>query len=81
MKDLYKNSIVRFKRTGNLYKILSTNCKFKNPETREWISAVIYQSYKILKDGEYFDDPEQNIWVREFQDFNNKFELSLKLWN
>jgi hypothetical protein len=82
MKDLYKDSIVRFKKTGNLYKILSSTCKMKHPETREWIPAVVYQSYKILEpSGEYKDDPNQNIWTREFQDFNEKFELILKLWN
>lgn len=75
MKDLYKDSIVKFKRTGNLYKILSSVCKMKHPETREWISSVVYQGYKILT------DPDQKIWIREFQDFNEKFELTLKLWN
>lgn len=82
MKDLYKDSIVKFKRTGNLYKILSSVCKMKHPETREWISSVVYQGYKILTDsGDYIDDPDQKIWIREFQDFNKKFELTLKLWN
>lgn len=82
MKDLYKDSIVMFKRTGNLYKILSSNCKMKHPETREWISAVVYQSFKTLSDsGEYVDDQEKKIWIREFQDFNKKFELTLKLWD
>ena len=56
MKDLYKDSIVKFKRTGNLYKILTDS-------------------------GDYIDDPDQKIWIREFQDFNEKFELTLKLWN
>lgn len=54
----------------------------KHPETREWISSVVYQGYKILTDsGDYIDDPDQKIWIREFQDFNEKFELTLKLWN
>lgn len=70
-----------YKGTRNLYKILSSECKMKNPETREWQPAVIYQGYKILKDGKYIDDPEGKIWVREFMEFNEKFELTINLWN
>ena len=79
MKDLYKDSIVKFKRTGNLYKILSSVCKMKHPETREWISAVIYQGYKLLENGDYIEDPDKKVWIREFQEFNEKFELVLNL--
>lgn len=70
MKNL---DIVRFKETGNLYQILSLNCKMKNPHTREWQECVIYQS---LMD-KYGKNIEHNIWVREKSDFNLKFEI----WN
>ena len=62
-KDLYKNSIYKFKRTGNLYRILSSNCKMKNPISREWLPAVIYQSC---------DD--DRVWIRELKEFKERFE-------
>ena len=67
MENLYKDSIFKYKGTGNLYKILSSDCKMKHPITREWIPAVIYQSC----------DETKRIWIRELQEFKEKFEL----WN
>ena len=75
MNNLYKNSIARFKKTGNLYKVLSSDCKMKHPETREWIEAVIYQGYKVLVGDEYQDDLEKKVWVRELKEFNERFEI------
>ena len=51
----------RFKRTGNIYEILGT-CKMQDPTPREWLDAVIYK------------DQSNNTYVREQEDFNNKFE-------
>lgn len=75
MKNMSKNNIVKFKRTGNLYLVLECDCKMKHPESREWISAVIYQGYKIFDTDKYVDDPEKKIWIRELQDFTDKFEI------
>lgn len=76
MKDLYNDSIVRFKKTGNLYKILSSRCEMKNPVTREWMQAVIYETYK---DAQGREVGEKNVYVREKQEFMERFELVLDL--
>lgn len=75
--NMEKDSIYKYKGTGNLYKVLSSNCKMKNPVTRNWDQAVIYQGYKLLKDNKYINDPDRKVWVRELQEFKEKFEL----WN
>ena len=69
--NMKKDSIYKYRRTGNLYRILSSDCKMKNPVTREWTQAV------ILENNKYINDSECKIWVRELQEFNEKF----KLWN
>lgn len=75
MKTINKNTIVKFKRTGNLYLVLECECKMKHPETREWISSVIYRGYKVKVADGYIDDPEKKVWVRELKDFQDKFEV------
>ena len=76
MKNL---DIVRYKETGNLYKILSLDCKMKNPQTREWQECVVYQSFMDYNSttGSYTENPEHHIWIREKTEFNTKFEV----WN
>lgn len=75
MKNL---DIVKYKGTGNLYQILSLDCKMKNPQTREWEECVIYQSLMDLgPSGRYTENQEHRVWVREKNEFNLKFEV----WN
>lgn len=76
MKNL---DIVRYKETGNLYKILSLDCKMKNPQTREWQECVIYQSFMDYdhETDSYIKNTCQHSWVREKTEFNTKFEV----WN
>lgn len=76
MKNL---DIVRYEGTGNLYKILSLDCKMKNPQTRVWEECVIYQSYMDYdpETGSYTENSDHHTWVREKIDFNTKF----KVWN
>ena len=65
--------IVKFLKTGDLYKVLEENSVMKNPESREWNKCVIYQQYKKLVGGEYQDISDPKIFVRERKDFLNKF--------
>lgn len=45
-----------------IYLIIDMNCRMKNPTTREWVDAVIYQ------------DTLRNNYVREKNDFMDKFQ-------
>ena len=75
MKNL---DIVRYKGTGNLYQILSLNCKMKNSQTREWEECVVYMALMDLtSEGKYIENQEHRVWVREKSEFKNKFEK----WN
>lgn len=74
--------IVEYEGTKNHYIVLSESGLMKNPETREWQECVIYKQYKELNNlGEYIEIPEEQrkIFVREKQDFLNKFTLCLNL--
>ncbi len=76
-KDLI---IVEYGKTKNHYTILVDKALMKNPETGEWQECVIYQGYKILnKNGEYIEDMNKLTFVREYNDFWNKFTLCLDL--
>lgn len=71
-----ENKIVaRFDKTGNLYKVLEENSEMKHPTSREWIPAVIYQSYKKLVNGEYVEETEPKKYVREKREFLERFTL------
>lgn len=74
MKNL---DIVKYKGTGNLYQILSLDCKMKNPCTREWQECVIYQSLMDKTDSGYVSNSDHKVWIREKSEFNLKFEV----WN
>ena len=65
--------IVKFLKTGDLYKVLEENSEMKHPESREWIPSVIYQSYKKLVDGEYVEITEPKNYVREKKEFIERF--------
>lgn len=65
--------IVKFLKTGDLYKVLEENSEMKHPESRDWIPSVVYQSYKKLVDGEYIEVTEPKIYVRERQEFFERF--------
>ena len=62
----YKKRIWVYTKTGNHY-IPFYLCKMKNPDTGEWIISVAYK------------DEKGNMYVRERQDFLNKF-VKLKDW-
>jgi len=53
-----------YKYKGNLY-ILLNHCEFKHPDTREWISAVVYTPCK---------DKDVKVYVRESVEFFDRFE-------
>ena len=65
--------IVKFLKTGDLYKVLEENSEIKHPESREWKKCVIYQQYKKLVDGEYQDISDPKIFVRERKEFLERF--------
>ncbi len=70
--------IVKFLKTGDLYTVLNENIEMKNPETREWLRAVSYKKFKVLENNELRDpgpEFEGRIFVREYQDFNQKFKI------
>lgn len=80
MKD--NKLIVEYGETKNHYTILKEKALMKDPTTREWLECVIYEQYKELNDiGEYVEIPESDrlIFVREYREFWNKFELCLDL--
>lgn len=62
----YKKRIWVYTKTGNQY-IPFDLCKMKNHDTGEWIISVAYR------------DEKGNMYIRERQDFLNKF-VKLKDW-
>lgn len=74
-----KEIIAEHTKTRGRYKVLSSEAKMKHPDTREWVDAVIYESYEDLRDGEYFPVLEKKIYSREKKDFIEKFTLTLGL--
>ncbi len=61
---LMKNYIVEYMETGDLYLVLGET-KFKHPESRQWISAILYKPL-------YGD--MGLTYVREISDFTEKFK-------
>jgi hypothetical protein len=59
-----KDKTYKFKKSGNLYKVLEDKAEMKDPETRKWVECIIYKSEDTGK-----------IYVREKSDFRKKFEL------
>lgn len=75
-----KETIVEYDGTKNRYLVLSDNARIKHPETREWMPGVIYQEYKHLTSNGYYEDvATPNIYVREKEEFKQKFSLCLDL--
>ena len=85
-----EKAILRAMRNSGVYKpklakLIASDAEdkfMKKSETREWQECVIYQQYKELNTlGEYIEIPEKHrkIFVREKQDFLNKFTLCLDL--
>lgn len=69
--------IYEFKETKNRYKILNECALFKDPTTREWRECVIYTPYETHNlDGTRtkVSGVEETIYVREKEDFYNKFK-------
>lgn len=79
--------LVKFIKTGNLYKVVDYNSTMKHPVTRKWEPAVIYRAYKILQpDGTFrdIDEAEDGAeitknFVRLRSEFVQKFEPVLDL--
>jgi hypothetical protein len=65
--------IVKFLKTGDLYKVLEESSMMKHPESRDWIPSVVYQSYKKLVKGEYIEVTEPKVYIRERQEFFERF--------
>lgn len=65
--------IVKFLKTGDLYKVLEETSEMKHPESRDWIPSIIYQSYKKLVGGEYIEVTEPKTFVREKKEFLERF--------
>lgn len=69
--------IYEFKETKNRYRILNECALFKDPTTREWRECVIYTPYETHNlDGTRtkVSGLEETIYVREKEDFYNKFK-------
>lgn len=60
--------VYKFKETGNKYVVLSEG-EFKHPEKRNWVKSVIYSP---ITSGN--DNDKLKIYVREFNEFFEKFE-------
>lgn len=77
-----KHIIAEFTKTRNRYRILKEDSEMKDPGTRQWIPAVIYQEYRHWNNalGDY-DPPIEGgkVYVREKSDFIEKFDLVLDL--
>lgn len=74
--------IVEYGKTKNHYVILSEDVLMKDPNTREWITCVLYRQHKEYNHrGEYVPVPEDEklTFVREYKDFWSKFTLCLDL--
>ena len=65
--------IVKFLKTGDLYKVLEENSEMKHPENRDWIPSIVYQSYKKLVGGEYVEVTSPKTYVREKKEFLERF--------
>ena len=65
--------IVKFLKTGDLYRVLEENSEMKHPESREWIPSIVYQSYKKLVKGEYVEVTEPKVYIRERAEFLERF--------
>lgn len=65
--------IVKFLKSGDLYKVLEENSEMKHPESRDWIPSIVYQSYKKLVGGEYVEVTEPKVYIRERQEFFERF--------
>ena len=69
--------IYEFKETKNRYRILNERALLKDPTTREWRECIIYTPYETYNqtDGTRtkVSGVEEQIYVREKSDFNDKF--------
>ena len=74
--------IYEFKETKNRYRILNERALFKDPTTREWRECIIYTPYETYNpDGTRtkVSGVEEQIYVREKEDFMNKFREVLSM--
>lgn len=74
--------IYEFRETKNRYRILNERALFKDPTTREWKECIIYTPYETYNpDGTRtkVSGVEEQIYVREKEDFMNKFREVLSM--
>ena len=74
--------IYEFIETGNRYRILNERALFKDPSSREWRECIIYTPYETYnQDGTRtkVSNLEEEIYVREKNEFYNKFKEVLVL--
>jgi hypothetical protein len=70
--------IVEFKKTKNRYRIAGFG-RMKNPGNGRWTDAVIYESFMDYDPDEddYVKSIEPSVYIREKEDFEDKFEPSI----
>ena len=71
------NDIVEFKKTKNRYRIAGFG-KMKDPGSGEWIDSVVYENFQTYVEKFGYVAPEKHeVFIREKEDFESKFELSI----
>lgn len=69
--------VVEFKKTKNRYRIAGFG-RMKSPGNGKWVDAVIYETFMDYDpDEEEYTKVEPTIYIRELEDFEDKFEISL----
>jgi len=69
--------VVEFKKTKNRYRIAGFG-RMKSPGNGKWVDAVIYETFMDYDpDEEEYTKVEPTVYIRELEDFEDKFEISL----
>jgi hypothetical protein len=69
--------IVEFKKTKNRYRIAGFG-RMKNPGNGRWTDAVIYEQFMNYDpDEDDYTKSEPTVYIREQEDFEDKFEPSI----
>ena len=69
--------IVEFKKTKNRYRIAGFG-RMKNPGNGKWLDSVIYEQYmEYSQETDDYKKTEPSVYIREKEDFEDKFEPSI----
>jgi hypothetical protein len=69
--------IVEFKKTKNRYRIAGFG-RMRNPGNGKWVDAAIYEAYMDYDpDEDDYTKTDPSVYIRELEDFEDKFELSI----